>query len=167
MRNSMLTVGGCALASLMLVAAGCGKDDKYAEVPKGGKEVGEPAPGHEHGPHGGHLVKLEDGIQAEVVVDFETRQGTLYILDKDQKPHALPSDADVELHLTGTEEVELKGKAVPLATDGEGKSSRFEFEGKIPDSIKNEEQLAGHVHVTAGGKSMNGEISHDDHDHDH
>jgi hypothetical protein len=167
MPRTACIVTGFAAASLMLLAGcGGGETEEFKPLPGNQPEV-PAAPAHVHGPHGGHLIELgNEEYHAELVFDAKSRKTTIYILDGAAKgPH--PIDAtEIELHLEADGgEVELMLQAAPEAADGEGKSSRFELAAdQLPESIKDEEDFAGHLLLEIDGKSFSGDIKHD-HDH--
>lgn len=161
---------GFLLTSLLLITGCNSKDDDFHEVTSGPPVVDKPHNhDHEEGPHGGHLIELGDEeYHAELVFDEETRKTTIYILDGEAKsPHPIAAE-EIELHLeVGDDEAELMLVAVPLENDGEEKSSRFELAAdKLPESVKDEEDFAGHLHVKIGEMEYSGDIEHD-HGHAH
>lgn len=171
MSRSVVLTFGVALTSLSILTGCNGSDDGDYHVPEGGHEVvDEPHDhGHDAGPHGGHLIELgEEEYHAEIVFDSETRKTTVYILGPDaESPHAITA-GQIELHLhVGEQESEFMLSAAPLESDGEGKSSRFELPAdKMPESIKDEEDFEGEVHLKIGEKEYTGKVAHD-HDGDH
>ncbi|MEX0726595.1 MAG: hypothetical protein WEB58_20630 [Planctomycetaceae bacterium] len=177
----------CAWATLItgaLFLAGCGgeKDGEFREYSADDQKAEEKAikeaahdhdhdHGHGHGPHEGHLLELgEHEYHAEVVFDGASRNLTVYILGADAKsPLPIANDAVVFELEEGEDELELAITAVPLEGEPEGKSSRFEVAGDaVPERIKSEEDLEGHLHITIEGKEFEGELHHDgDHEHGH
>jgi hypothetical protein len=146
---------------------GCQEDkptDDFEPV-KPGAEVGE-AEEHEHGPHNGHIIEIgeKEAYHGEIVFDAETRKTTIYILGDDVKT-ALPIEqAELELHLEADDdEVELVLKAAPLEGEEEGKSSRFVSDGaEIPASIKDIEDIHGHLHITIDDTQYSCNVGHDE-----
>ena len=168
MPHTHCIITGFAVTSLLLLVGCNDGGEDFKPVTGNQPEVPEAAHHHEHGPNGGHVIELGDDemYHAELVFDNESRKTTMYSLDGEVKS-PVPIDAtDIELHLEGdSDEHELMLMAVPLKSDGEGKSSRFELAGdKLPESIKNEEDIKGHLHVKIGDAMRNGDIEHD-HDH--
>lgn len=159
-----------ALVVGTLLLAGCGGSGDYKEAKKGQdvEKHEEAAP-----PHGGHLIHLEPhhAVHLELTFDAEARKATFYVLaEKDEKwdSHPLEDDA-LHFHYEpdgATDEVELEFKAV--RADGETTSSEFVVEGDdLPESIKDEEDIVGHVHIDLDGKEHVGDVSHEGHDHPH
>ena len=171
----------CAWATLLtgaLFLAGCGgnKDGEYRELTtddlkKEEEKIKEAEHDHDHdhGPNGGHLIELgEEEYHAEVAFDTSSRKLTVYILGADAKsPLPIASDGVVFELEEGKDELELAITAAPLEGEPEGKSSRFEVAGDtVPEHIKSEENLEGHLHITIEGKEFEGELHHEE-DHDH
>jgi len=170
-------VTGFAITSLVLLA-GCGSDDgdDFQTLADDQPEVAAPAHDHSHesGPNGGHLIELgEEEFHAELVFDGETRVTTIYVLDGHAKSPVPIKATELELHLEGEgDETELLFAASPLESDGEGMSSRFVLAADdLPESVKDEEEIKGHLHIEIDGKMFAGDIEHDhgegeEHKHD-
>jgi hypothetical protein len=165
---------GRAIASVTvfcsLLLMGCPQQQQtYKEL---GKEddVTNTSPPEEHhhdaGPHGGHIIELGK-YHGEVTVAPD-RVVTLYILDGEAKNAAPVADAKAELHVhSGDQEQIVILTAAPLEGEADGKASRFSAGAeKIPESIKDIEDLEGEVVLIIAGEKTIGEIAHD-HDHDH
>jgi hypothetical protein len=151
---------------------GCQEDkltDDFEPV-KPGAEVGE-VEEHEHGPHNGHIFEIgeKEAYHGEIYFDAETRKTTIYILGDDVKTAFPIEQAELELHLEADDdEVEVILTAVPLDTDKDGTSSRFESDGaEIPASIKDIEGIHGHLHITIDGTQYSCDVGHDEDDPDH
>ncbi|MBT4864893.1 MAG: hypothetical protein HON53_07245 [Planctomycetaceae bacterium] len=163
----------CFAITSLLLLAGCnsGDDGDYQALPENQPEVVAPAHDHSHesGPNGGHLIELgeEEEYHAELVFDGETRVTTIYILDGHAKSPVPIKATELELHLEGEgDETELMFAASPLESDGQDMSSRFVLDAEnLPESIKDEEEIKGHLHIEIDGKNFNGELEHD-HDHE-
>ena len=160
-------VTGFAITSLLLLA-GCGSDDgeDFQALSDDQPEVVKPVHDHSHesGPNGGHLIELgEEEYHAELVFDEETRVTTIYVLDGNAKSPVPIKAEELELHLEGEgDEVELMFAASPLESDGEGMSSRFVLAADdLPESIKDEEEIKGHLHIEIDGKMFAGDIAHE------
>jgi hypothetical protein len=158
-------VAGFAITSLLLLA-GCGSDDdgNYEALSDDQPEVVNVPHSHDSGPNGGHLIELgEEEYHAELVFDEETRVTTIFVLDGHAKSPVPIKATELELHLEGdTDHDELMFAASPLESDGEGMSSRFELAADdLPESVKDEEDFKGHLHIEIDGKNFNGELEHD------
>jgi hypothetical protein len=171
MRNATWT----PLALLLAISVsflGCENSEEEFETVKPGKVVGEVEHEHEHehGPHDGHIIEIgeEEAYHGELVFDPETRKTTIYILGPELKNAYPIEQAELELHLEADDdEVEVFLKAVPLDGEKEGTSSRFEVAGsEIPESIKDIEEIHGHLHITIDGTEYSCEVGHEGHDHD-
>jgi hypothetical protein len=165
MPRTACVVSGFVLTSLLLVTGCNSAKDRFHEPEAGHEVVDDPhGHGHEEGPHGGHLIELGDEeYHAELVFDEETRKTTVYILDAEAKsPHPIQAQT-IDLDLDGDDgEIELTLAASPLENDGEGMSSRFELAAdKMLESIKDEEDIKGHLHIKIGETEYIGEIEHD------
>ena len=159
---------GFATSTLLVVAlVGCNKPENatpYAdaeEAPAGGGEHG-----HAHGPHGGHIVELAEdhSVHGEFVIDEAAKVATFYVLGEDLKT---PVEASaVSMHATTAE-----GEATVEFKPAGGGETASEFTialDQLPTS--DIEALEGHFHVTADGKELAGELTHDHghkHDHEH
>ena len=143
--------------AVLCLSAGCG-----SQSGSGGTGTTEPEDSHPtEGPHKGSLAELGDSgdHHAELVIDQEKKEATVYVLDGDAKK-AKPIDRK-ELTLTLTKEnppVQIKLAAKPL--DGETKgSSRFvgthdKLKDKIdPDTIS----VSGKI----DGNPVEGTFGHD------
>jgi len=111
---------------------------------------------HEHGPHNGEIVELEPN-HGEVALE-QDRKATLYILDGAVKNPVPMADTTAVLKLKDGTSVTLK--PMPLEGETDGKSSRFQSEGPLPEAIKDVHDIAGEVIVTTGGKETKGEVGH-------
>jgi len=164
-------VTGFAITSLLLLA-GCGSNDDgdYEALSGNQPEVVNTPHDHSHesGPNGGHLIELgkNEEYHAELVFDAETRVTTIYILDGHAKSPVPIKATELELHLEGDpDDIDLVFAASRLVSDGEGMSSRFELAADdLPDSVKNEEDFKGHLHIEIDGENFSGELEHDHHE---
>lgn len=164
--------------ALLAYTVGCeeGKYEDYATAPLAEEHAHDHDHdhGHDHGghegKHGGHVLELDDahGHHAELVFDKATRDVTLYFYGAEIGVAKPATGVAFELMIDG-KEVVLESKASPLEGETEATASRYVVAGsQIPESIKGEEQLDGHFHVTIDGKEFAGEMhahSHDEHAH--
>ena len=162
-------LSACVLMTALSILVGCPAAEEEFKPAENSTEVAE-APPHVHvAPHGGMLMELgAHQYSAELVMDKDTKTIEIYVLDAHaEKPQPIEA-TELEMHLQpeGGEETEVTLKAVPLATDPEGKSSRFSAEGALTDALAAAEHLHGHVHITIDGTEFEGELP-DDHDHEH
>ena len=111
---------------------------------------------HEHGPHDGEVVEL-GANHGEVVLEKD-RKATLYILDGALKNAVPMAETTAVLNLKDGTKIDLK--AMPLEGETDGKTSRFQSEGPLPDAIKDGHDIAGEVIVTTAGKETKGEVGH-------
>jgi len=140
--------------------------------------------GHDHdhdhghaGKHGGHVLELDDahGYHAELVFDAATRDITVYFYGSEIGAAHAASDVNLELH-EGDSHKEVTAKPSPLEGETAESASRWVFAGTdLPEAIKGEEQIDGHLNATMDGKQFMAEMephshehgdAHDD-DHDH
>jgi hypothetical protein len=124
---------------------------------------------HAHGPNGGHLIELGDHeYHAEIVFDPQSRKLTVYLLGGDAKTAVPVEQEELTLDLKiGEEAVTVSLPAAPLEGEPEGQSSRFEIAGEdLPESIKEEDDLDGHLNVSIAGKEYKAKLEHD-HGHHH
>ena len=161
-----------AMLSLALFVGCADSDSNYSEVTTGDADAAQAAAEaeddhHHEAPHGGHLVELGDhqyNIEFVFAAEPEAKL-TAYILDAHAEG-AVGTDAkEIILHLEGEgDEHEIVLKADAQDGDKEGEASRFSATGDaLPKSVKDLEDVAGHLHVAIGGKEFAGDL---DHDHD-
>ncbi len=151
---------GLALTVVPLLA-GCPASNESREL--GSADAKSTAPveahAHEHGPHDGEVVELGDN-HGEVVLEAD-RKATLYILDGDLKNAVPLADATAVLVLKhGSESTKIELKPMPMDGETDGKTSRFQSEGPLPDYIKDGHDIAGDVTVTTGGAATTGHVGH-------
>lgn len=173
----MKSVKWMAGLALLAYTVGCeeGKYEDYAKAPLAEEHSHDHDHGHDHGghegKHGGHILELDDahGHHAELVFDKATRDISLYFYGAEIGVAKPATGVAFELMIDG-KEVVLESKASPLEGETEATCSRYVVAGsQLPESIKGEEQLDGHFHVTIDGKEFAGEMhahSHDEHSHD-
>ena len=141
--------------------AGCPAGNQSKELTSSDTKTTPPveAHAHEHGPHDGEVVELGDN-HGEVVLEKD-RKVTLYILDGKLEKAVPLADATAFLVLKlGGESPKIDLKAMPLDGEADGKTSRFQSEAPLPESIKDGHDIAGRVTVTAGGKPTSGDVGH-------
>lgn len=152
---------------LLLTTFGCPEGGEYRELGEGDNVSNTSPPehhDHSHGPHDGHILELGD-YHGELT--FENGIATLYILGADAATATPVTGGTAVLKLKSGDEVqEITLVANPEEGETDGATSKFISEaGKIPDSVKDIEGLAGDVVLTVGEKSVSSSISHDHHDH--
>ena len=150
-----------ACSGLMFASLGCGgaaSDYKPSSELK--KAAVTDHHEHEKGPHGGSLVELgEEEFHGEIILDHDAHTLRVLLLGKDAKT-AAPSEAK-ELTVTPAGKAPLTLKAVPLETDGEGKSSRFELvDEDVVHKLMDEGSIHGTLNVSFGDKPYSGEIDY-------
>lgn len=159
------------LALLTTVLIGCGDPDgDVSEVQTADVEAAHAeaaASGHQHkAPHGGHLIPLGDHeYNIEMVFSAEPRELHAYVLGGHaEKTIALELESfDFDQEDEEGNEVEIVLKANPQEGDKEGTASRYTATGDaIPASIKDLEDLHGHVHIGIDGKQYTGDLHHDE-----
>lgn len=158
------------LALLTTVLIGCGDPDgevteiQTADVDAAHAE--KAASEHHHtAPHGGHLIPLGDHeYNIEMVFSAEPRELHAYVLGGHaEKAIGLKLESfDFDQEDDAGNEVEITLTANPQEGDEEGTASRFTAKGDaIPASIKDIEDLHGHVHIAIDGKQYTGDLDHD------
>jgi hypothetical protein len=154
-RQSLLL--GLAL-SVAPCLTGCPASSTSKELTEKDTKSTAPVEGHahEHGPHDGEIVELEPN-HGEVCLEKD-RKATLYILDGAIKNAVPMADTTAVLKLKDGTSVALK--AMPLEGETDGKSSRYQSEGPLPEAIKDVHDIAGEVIVTTAGKETKGEVGH-------
>ena len=161
---------GLLIAALTVV--GCSKPTNKA--PQGAKAGSKHSHDHEHGvgPKGGQVFEI-GAYHAEIVIDRDKKECTLYILGDDQKSPAQLSAKELSFATKAGKAHD--GKAVPamsfklLPKDAaNGKASQFV--GGDP-GLGVDAELEVFIVGEVDGKAASGKVhvkdEHDDHDHDH
>lgn len=141
--------------------AGCPAENKSKELTSSDTKSTAPveAHAHEHGPHDGEVVELGDN-HGEVVLEKD-RKVTVYILDgKLEKAVPLPEASAFLALKVGSESSKIDLKAMPQDGETDGKTSRFQSEAPLPESIKDGHDIAGRLTVTSAGKPVSGDVGH-------
>jgi hypothetical protein len=161
---------GVLLCGLLLGLSACNSKAKDEFKPQDGQGTKvEPAHTHHHhdepGPHKGMLADLTGGKMVELVYSAEPRSITIYVLNHNDPTKAEPIEAkSMTLELEGASSP-LTLSAEPQEADGEGKASKFVVEGAaIPDTIKDQENIHGHLQVEIGGETLEAEFEHHEED---
>ena len=127
-----------------------------------------PEHAHVHGPNGGHIVELgEEEFHAEVAMDT-SRKLTVYLLDEAVKAAKPVANGTLQI-VTKVDghDVTLDLVAVPLDSEKDGQSSRFELSAdKVPGAIMDIEGLTGDLSLKFGDKTLKTSLT-EEHDHDH
>jgi hypothetical protein len=124
---------------------------------------------HDHGSHGGHLIDLAggDGYRAELYFDAQTDKLVLQTLGRDGLPK--PADAvPVQMTLTsGRQKLAVEMNPRQLATEPEGRSSRFECDlTELPQQLRVEQHFTADFILTVAGQKVTGRLVHTaDHGH--
>ncbi|WP_166820046.1 hypothetical protein [Thalassoroseus pseudoceratinae] len=121
------------------------------------------------GPHHGRLIELgKEEYHGELLHDEDTDAVTIYLLDGSAK-NTVPIDAEeVTVNVSrGGKPKQFELKAQPVKDDPDGQSSRFFSDDKELGEHLDEDGANARLVVKIGGKSYNGEISHEDHGHQH
>ena len=146
------------------------KTDEAFKTQEKGKTV-TPAEVHHHhgpGPHNGMMTDLgtDHSMMVELVFSADPRSITAYVVDHNDAKKAMPIEAkSMTLELEGGSSP-LTLSAEPQEGDGEGKSSKFVVMGEaIPESIKDQEDIHGHLKAEVGGKTLEAEFEHHDDEH--
>jgi hypothetical protein len=157
----MRAILGLALSCATLLAAtGCpGKPTVGTQPPS---EHDHP----DHGPHKGALAEWgEHDYLLEFVVDHDTKEATVYVLDgkaKDAKPIASKT---LTLSLKQSPPVTFTLEAKPQPGDPAGQASKFV--GKH-DAIGEKKEFAGTISGEVAGKKFSGDFKEEAHtDHKH
>ncbi|QDT56824.1 hypothetical protein Pan44_48840 [Caulifigura coniformis] len=147
--------------SVAPILAGCPASNQSKELTQEDAKTTAPveAHEHEHGPHDGEIVELGE-YHGEVVLEND-RKVTLYVLDGAVKNAVPLAETTATLVLkNGAESTKFDLKAVPLEGETDGKSSRFQSEGPLPETVKNGHDIAGDVTLTVAGKATTGAVGH-------
>lgn len=142
------------MAIVGFAAIGCEDADyqSYKEAPL--SETSDH--GHDHGEvgkHGGHVLELDDAHahHGELVFDAKTRDITVYFYGAEVGEAHAATNVTLELHVADGHK-DLTGKPMPLDGETDETASRWSFSGaELPENIKGEEQLDGHLEVTMDG----------------
>jgi hypothetical protein len=166
-------IGQAALAlGLLFGLAACNsKTEDGFKTQEGGKTVKEAHVHHDYGPgpHKGVMADLgsDHSMVVELVFSADPRSITAYVVGHDDQTKFVPLDAKsmtLELHGDASP---ITLSAEPQEGDAEGKASKFVVTGDaIPESIKDQEDIEGHVKVEVGGKTLEAEFHHEEEDHD-
>lgn len=165
---------GYWIASLAVAAfsvVGCEDADyqAYKEAPL--SEATGHVHDHDHGEvgkHGGHVLELDDAHahHGELVFDAKTRDVTVYFYGGEVGEAKAASDVTLSLHVADGHK-DLVAKVMPLEGETAETASCWVFSGAdLPETIKGEEQLDGHLEVTMDGKPFSYGLEPHSHDHD-
>ncbi len=122
----------------------------------------------EVGKHGGHVLELDDAHahHGELVFDAKTRDITVYFYGGEVGEAKAASHVTLSLHVADGHK-DLVAKATPLEGETAETASCWVFSGAdLPESIKGEEQLDGHLEATLDGKPFSYGLEPHSHDHD-
>lgn len=145
----MIPTPAMALALLAAAAlAACSSD----QDPETGAPHQDGGHGHEHGPHGGHVLELgmEHLAHLEVLHDEAAGTLTVYVLGPDART-PLAADAPPELKLATA-----AGPRVLAMTDADGTGTAF---AATDEALRGEP--TGRISVTVQGKAYNPDLVHD------
>ncbi len=162
-----------SLAVAAFTAAGCEDADyqSYNAAPR------SETTGHLHdsdhdkgvvGKHGGHILELDDAHahHAELVFDAKTRDVTVYFCGAEVGDAKPASKVTLGLHVSGGHK-EIVAKPIPLEGEAAESSSCWVFSGaNLPENVKGEEQLDGHLEATIDGKQFSYGLEPHSHDND-
>ena len=163
MSRHFLAFRALICASSLLVGCG-GGEEEFQELENQPEQVEVEEHHHEHGPHGGHIIDLGDHeYRAEVAMDEESRQVTVYLLEHDTDDPLAVDAESITLNLMVNEQpTQVTLQANPQEGDPEGRASRFQAPGdQIPEAVHDIEELEGELAVQIGEKSYTGELGHD------
>lgn len=163
------TFASCLAIAASLLLTGCGgeQEEEFKPLENQPAQVEMEHHHHDEGPHGGHIIDLGDHeYRAELTMDEQSRQVTVYLLEHDTDDPVAIEDESITLNLRARDQpTQVTLSAAPQEGEAEGKASRFQAPGdQIPQQIKDIEELEGELAVKIGEKSYTGEIEHD-HDH--
>ena len=162
-----------AMAVAALGTIGCSEAEyqNYSKAPL--------SEGHDHdhdhgevGKHGGHVIELDDAhaYHGELVFDATTRDITVYFYGAEIGESKVATAVALELH-DGDSHTELASKPMPLDGETDETASRWIISGaELPEAVKGEEQLDGHLTATLDGNAFSYALephSHDDHENGH
>ena len=130
------------------------------------KNTAPPAPAHDHGPNGGHVLELgKEEFHAEVAMDKD-RKLTIYLFDEAMKAKPVENGTLQISTKIDAKDVVLDLVAAPVAGEADGNCSRFELAAdKVPGAIMDIEGLTGDLTLKFGDKTLKQSLTaeHDDH----
>ncbi len=152
-------------------AVGCEDADyqTYKEAPL--SEATPHVHDHDHGEvgkHGGHVLELDDAHahHGELVFDAETRDVTVYFYGAEVGEAKAASNVTLGLHVADGHK-DLGAKPMPLDGETAETSSCWIFSGAdLPENVKGEKHLDGHLEATMDGKPFSYGLEPHSHDHD-
>jgi hypothetical protein len=149
-----------SLSGLFFIAAGC-KDDTPAPAANGvggaaDSEAKTSDHSHGSGPHGGAVADWGGGAyHAEVTVDHDRKEVTVYMLGSDGKTPAPIEASTIALSINEpATEIELQAK--PMEGETDGKSSRFVGQHKTIGIVR---EFAGTISGEVEGTPYVGEFA--------
>lgn len=114
---------------------------------------------HAAGPHQGLVTDLGNGeYHAELVYDAETKQATVYLLDKDAAKPVSIDAAEVIINLKHDgKPTQIKLAAAPQEDDSDAQSSRFVSDDEAASELHNPAAAEAQLVVKIGKKSYRGQ----------
>jgi hypothetical protein len=177
MNKLPLILAGLGIA---LLTFGCNNGSSTSSTANPSKQSasgGDGHEGHDHGahdqkaPHGGHLIELgrNHEYHAELLDDHKTETVTIYMMDGDMKPLAIP-EPSVSLILSEGE----NNETFELLANQKGSAAEFSSQDEKLMAMIEKEKVQCKLRVTLDGKSFTGAFTHlahghedsDGHDHD-
>lgn len=163
---------GYWIASLAIAAFGVvGCEDAEYQAYKEAPLSEATAHVHDHGEvgkYGGHVLELDDAHahHGELVFDAKTRDITVYFYGGEVGEAKAASNVTLSLHVADGHK-DLVAKATPLQGETSETASCWVFSGAdLPETIKGEEQIDGHLEATMDGKPFSYGLEPHSHDHD-
>ena len=165
---------GFWIASLAVAAfgtVGCEDADyqTYKEAPL--SEATAHIHDHDHGEvgkHGGHVLELDDAHahHGELVFDVKTRDVTVYFYGGEVGEAKPASNVTLGFHVADGHK-DIVAKPMPLEGETAETASCWVFSGAdLPENVKGEEHLDGHLEATMEGKAFSYGLEPHSHDHD-
>lgn len=150
---------GLSLIGLLLaVLVGCGQNTEQPIEP--------------HGRHGGHSIKMPNGVgyQMEFTLDGRRRRMVIYVEESGaHKPYPLALDQlEAEFEADG-QSTGVTFPADPRSSDPEGHASRFSLSlDKLPQQLLASERYVLKISHSIAGENVTVSFSHDnDHGHEY
>ena len=154
---------------LQLSAAVFSQQTKLAATVPGKSQAAAHSHEHDvHGPNNGDLLEIGRGeFHAELVVDEETQQIVVYLLDSKLKSYISIDAAFLVVNFKqGNKPAQVKLLPVPQDADANGLSSRFSLISPELFAALHDSKSDAKLSLRIGKKSYIAKLAHD-HNHDH
>lgn len=169
--RTRLWLASLAVASIGVVGCEDADYQAYNEAPLSETTAHIHDHDHDHGEvgkYGGHVLELDDAHahHGELVFDAKTRGVTVYFYGGEVGEAKPANNVTLGLHVADGHK-DIVAKPMPLEGETAETSSCWIFSGAdLPDNVKGEEQLDGHLEATMDGKPFSYGLEPHDHEHD-